>query len=247
MWPKGHDRQDLPDRARPGRPASRQRQIPGPRGRVPQVRCRRRSGPRGAGASSRMRPLAAAIARGSLRMSGSSSAAMATGQRARRPAPTARGSAPGRPRRGRAALGTVRRSRGFEAHEQARQFAHGPARQAERVAQAERDEGGAQVHGRPGVPPPRRHCIVTAHAQSPPRRLVPQRRARSAVRPRFAALDEERLEALISAALPDQVPRLSFGAELARGGMGSVQARVRRGRCSGGWPPRPCRRTPTST
>ncbi|MCY1063088.1 serine/threonine-protein kinase [Nannocystis sp. SCPEA4] len=34
---------------------------------------------------------------------------------------------------------------------------------------------------------------------------------------------EERLEALISAALPDQVPRLSFGAELARGGMGSVR------------------------
>src|SRR5690348_13468291 len=31
---------------------------------------------------------------------------------------------------------------------------------------------------------------------------------------------EERLEALIRAALPDQVPRLSFGDELARGGMG---------------------------
>ncbi|MCY1006807.1 hypothetical protein OV079_14850 [Nannocystis pusilla] len=34
---------------------------------------------------------------------------------------------------------------------------------------------------------------------------------------------EERLEALIRAALPDQVPRLSFGDELARGGMGSVR------------------------
>lgn len=34
---------------------------------------------------------------------------------------------------------------------------------------------------------------------------------------------EERLEALIAAVLPDHVPRLSFGAELARGGMGAVR------------------------
>ncbi|WAS98292.1 protein kinase domain-containing protein [Nannocystis punicea] len=34
---------------------------------------------------------------------------------------------------------------------------------------------------------------------------------------------EERLEALIRSALPDQVKRLSFGAELARGGMGAVR------------------------